>query len=52
MDFKKIYESTLKKEEYLTQEEIDPMKSNDDVKSDFEESEYSDKDQVSYDSSI
>lgn len=51
MDFKKIYESTLK-EEYLTQEEIDPMKSNDDVKSDFEESEYSDKDQVSYDSSI
>ena len=50
MDFKKIYESTLK-EEYLTQEEIDPMKSNDGIKSDFEESKYSAKDQVSYDSS-
>ena len=30
---------------------LDPMKSNDDVKSDFEESNYSAKDQVSYDSS-
>lgn len=50
MDFKKIYESTLR-EEYLTQEEMDPMKSDDDVESDFEESKYSAKDQVSYDSS-
>lgn len=50
MDFKEIYESTLR-EEYLTQEEIDPMKSDDDVKSDFEESKYSAEDQVSYDSS-